>query len=88
MSNVQGPATPFQSSMSQTLKSTASVGSADCTTTSGAPQNFKLLNEIYDDTEQIEIADDLLLFSVEEPRNFGEEIECKKAMKKQHLGTN
>ena len=81
------PATSTQSSIAQTSDSNASVESAGSTagstTTSSTPRNFRLLSDIYDDTEQLEIADDLLLLSVEEPSNFEEasqEIEWKKAM--------
>lgn len=73
-------ATPIQSSP-QSTDSTENMGSTESSTTSSAPRNFRLISRIYDDTEQIEIADDLLLLSVEELYNFDEaaqEIEWKK----------
>lgn len=37
---------------------------------SSEPRNFRLLSEIYDSTEEIEILDELLLIGVEEPKTF------------------
>ena len=39
---------------------------------SSEPRRFRLLNEIYEDTEEVEIADELLFIGVEEPKTFEE----------------
>lgn len=39
---------------------------------SSEPRRFRLLNEVYDDIEEIQIADELLLIGVEEPKTFEE----------------
>ncbi|KAL8131242.1 hypothetical protein AgCh_007242 [Apium graveolens] len=48
------------------------------------PAGNRLLSDIYEVTEEIELADDLLLLSVEEPSNYTQaiqEVKWKKAMK-------
>lgn len=35
---------------------------------SSEPRNFRLLSDVYNDTEEIEISDELLLIGVDEPK--------------------
>lgn len=50
-----------------------SVGNSHTTTTSNGstePRKFRLLSEIYDETEEVEIDEKLLLLSIEEPSSY------------------
>lgn len=80
------PATPTQSHTStQPISSTKDEDSSSSTTsdTSSEPRNFRLLSDIYNETEEIEIDDELLFLSVEEPTSYSEaakEKEWREAM--------
>lgn len=50
------------------ISSTYSIGLSE---RSSEPRRFRLINEVYDDTEEIEIADELSLIGVDEPINYG-----------------
>lgn len=50
---------------------------------SSEPRQFRLLSDIYDDTEEVELMDELMLIGVEEPTSFKQaanEVEWQKAM--------
>lgn len=47
------------------------------------PRRFRLLSEVYDDTEEMEFTDELLFMGIEEPVTYAQaakEVEWKKAM--------
>lgn len=49
------------------------------------PKYFRLLSDVYNDTEEIELADELIFMGVDEPNTYSQAVkdkEWKKAMKK------
>lgn len=75
-------------SPSESLSNSSEIGdhSSAISQSSSEPTHFRLLGEIYNETEEIELEDDMLLLSVEEPANFSEAVkekEWKAAMKQE-----
>ena len=64
------PNTHATSQMSQSSQSSEQSNGGTESSQSTEPRNFRLLSDIYNETEEIELEDDLLLLSVEEPSNY------------------
>ena len=68
---------------SEQEESTDSSSSSTNSSGSSEPRNFRLLSDVYNDTEEMELTDELLLLGIEEPNNYEQdekEIDWKKEM--------
>ncbi|KAL8154922.1 hypothetical protein AgCh_000326 [Apium graveolens] len=69
--STQEPVTPITSVTRSTERSLTPGESSDTEENSG-PRRFRLLEEIYDETEEVEIEYELLLLGVDEPLNYSQ----------------
>lgn len=58
------------SAQSKSSSSSSSAQSKSSSSSSSEPQNFRLLSDIYNETEELEAENEMLLLGIDEPKNY------------------
>lgn len=89
---LHSPYTSFQSVVSNEIEQSSFFGESGGSTVSQSndastePRKYRLLSDIYQETAEVELEDDMLLMSIQEPATYSKAIkdkEWKKAMEKE-----